>query len=96
MAGGEGPARELIEELLRTGLTFVDVLSSLIEDLPEEAFPGEDNAAVVLEMLIGTCRPAIDAVGESDARATTVLIGAIRERMLDDLRDAAALARAGR
>jgi hypothetical protein len=93
-AGGEDPTRALIEELLRTGLTLVDVLSFLIEDLPDEAFPGEDNAAVVLEMLVGSCRPVIDAAGESDRRATTALVGEIREKALDDLRLAAKLASA--
>jgi hypothetical protein len=93
-ADGGDPARALIEELLRTGITLVDVLSSLIEDLPDEAFPGEDNAAVVLEMLIGSCRPVIDAAGESDRRAIIALVGEIREKALDDLRLAAKLASA--
>jgi hypothetical protein len=42
-------ARELVEQLLRASLTLTDMLASLIEELPEEAFPGEDNAAVLLE-----------------------------------------------
>ena len=35
--------------------------------MPEDSFPGEDNAAVLLEMVIGSCRPATEAAGESAA-----------------------------
>jgi hypothetical protein len=83
----------LIEELLRTSFALSDTLSSLLEDLPEHAFPGEDNAAVLMEMVVGSCRPAIDAAGERECRAATALIGAVRDRVLDDLRAAAQLAK---
>lgn len=89
-------ARVLIEELLRTAFGLGDVLGSLLEDLPEDAFPGEDNAAVLLEMVVGSCRPAIEASGESGCWAAIALIGAVRDRVFDDLRAAAALAKSGR
>lgn len=85
---------ELIRELLRTGLVLVDVLDSLIEELPEEAFPGEDGALVLVGMVVATCRPAIEAVGEEGARTATDLIGAVGESVLRDLRAAAHLAEA--
>jgi len=84
--------KELVEELLRTGLTLVDLLDSLLEELPGNAFPGEDNAVVLLEMVIGTCRPAVAAAGESHCRRATALIGAVRDRVLRDLEAAAAAA----
>lgn len=95
-ADGLDAARVLIEELLRTSFSLKDVLASLLEDLPEEAFPGEDNAAVLLEMVVGSCRPAIEAAGEPNCWAAIALIGAVRDRVLDDLRTAAELARLDR
>jgi len=88
-------ARTLIEEMLRTGFALTDLISSLLEDLPAEAFPGEDNAAVLIEMVAGSCLPAVEAAGEQTCRATTALLGAVRDRVLEDLRLAAELAGGG-
>jgi hypothetical protein len=93
--GGEHAGRGLIEELLRTAFMIEVALASLFEDLPEGAFPGEDNAAVLLEMVVGSCGPVVRAAGESDCRAAVALMGAIRDKVLDDLQAAAELARAG-
>lgn len=90
---GADAAQVLIEELLRTALALGDVLASLLEDLPAEAFPGEDNAAVLIEMVVGSCRPAIEAAGEAECLAATALIGAVGDRVFHDLRTAALLAR---
>ena len=60
--------------------------------MPEDAFPGEDNGEVLIEMVVGSCRPAIDAAGEDECRRATALIGAVRDRVFDDLRRAAKLA----
>jgi hypothetical protein len=92
-ADGTDAAQVLIEELLRTALALGGVLSSLLEELPEGAFPGEENAAVLIEMVVGTCRPVVEAAGEPDCWAATALIGAVRDRVLDDLRAAAELSR---
>lgn len=89
-------ARALIEELLRTGFAFTDLLSTLIEDLPDDAFPGEDKAAVVVEMVVGSCLPAVQAAGSAECRAATALIGAVWQRVVDDLRAALALSQAKR
>ena len=48
------------EELLRTGLTFIDVSSELIEGLEPEHYPGEDTGAVVVEMLYEHLRLALE------------------------------------
>ena len=45
------PGQVFIEELLRTGFALIDLMGSLIDEFPEDAYPGEDNAAVVLEMV---------------------------------------------
>lgn len=84
---------EFVEELLRTGLALLDLIGSLVEDLPEDAFPGEDNAEVLVEMVVGSCRPALEAAGGSECRSATRLIETVWERVMADLRDAAALAR---
>jgi hypothetical protein len=95
-ADGADAAQVLIEELLRTALALSGAVASLLDDLPEEAFPGEDNAAVLIEMIAGSCRPAVEAAGEPDCWAAAALIGAVRDRVLDDLRAAAELARPDR
>jgi hypothetical protein len=83
--------KTLIEELLRTALWIFDITTSFLDDLPDDAFPGEDPAAVMVEMLVGSCRPAIEAAGEAGCRAAIDLAGAIRENIRDDLRAAADL-----
>jgi hypothetical protein len=90
-AGDADATHVLIEELLRTSLVLNDVLGALLEELPEDAFAGEDNAAALVEMVVGSCRPAVDAAGEPDCWAATALIAAVRDRILDDLRAAAGL-----
>jgi hypothetical protein len=93
---GDQVGRDLIEELLGTAFILQDLMGSLLEEMPEDAFPGEDNAAVLLEMVIGSSDPAIVASGESGCRAATALIRAVRDRIIDDLRLAAELAGAKR
>lgn len=45
-------------------------------------------------MLSGSACPAIEAAGLEISRQATTLIGAVMDRVVDDLRAAAALARA--
>jgi len=85
---------ELVQALLRTSLTLQDVYVSLVEEIPADAFPGEDPAEVLLEMLSGSACRAIEAAGLEISHAATALIGAVMDRVIDDLRAAAALARA--
>jgi hypothetical protein len=87
---------DLMVELLRTGVAITDALGTLLDDIPEDAFPGEDPTEVLIEMLVGTCRPAIEAAGESTCLSAQALIAAIGERFLEDLRAAAELARYSR
>lgn len=84
--------REFTEALLSTGLGLVDSLSTLLEGLPEDAFPGEEPAAVLVEMLVGTLRPVTKAAGERTVREATALLAAAHERFLMDLHKAAELA----
>ena len=85
-------ARELVEEVLRTALALEEVMAGLLEELPPRAFAGEDNARVLLGMVVGSVLPAARAAGLRDTRSAIALVGAIRERVLTDLHAAAELA----
>ncbi len=84
--------RGLVEEVLRTAFALEEVIVSLLDDLPDGAFPGEDPGLVLLEMVVGSVHPATRAAGPIECRTAIALIGAIRERVLEDLRTAANLA----
>ncbi|MFL5886995.1 MAG: hypothetical protein ACJ77M_18145 [Thermoleophilaceae bacterium] len=88
-------ASDFVREILGTGLMLVDVLSMLLDELPDDAFPGEEPAEVLLEMLVGSFRPAAEAAGCDAVRQATALVGALGDRAVTDLRAAADLA-AGR
>src|ERR1700710_2216117 len=55
--------RDLVEEVLLTAIALDDVMGALLEEIPEGAFPGEDNAHVLLEMVVGSVHPAARAAG---------------------------------
>ena len=80
-----------VMEVLRTGLMLHGLLCDLLEDLPEGAFPGEDNGTVLIEMLAGTMRPATEAAGAQVVRDATALLEASSSRTIEDLRAALAL-----
>src|SRR5690242_12927909 len=83
---------DFVREVLGTGLMLVDVLSLVLDDLPDDAFPGEEPAEVLLEMLVGSFRPAAEAAGADEVRQATALVGALGDRAVADLRAAADLA----
>ena len=85
-------ARHFLGELLRSGLVMLDLFDNLLDGLSDDAFPGEDPAEVLLEMIAGTITPAIDAAGEDTVRAAVALLGAVCDRTVSDLRAAADLA----
>jgi hypothetical protein len=91
------PARdecqEFVEEALRTGLWLADVLGVILDELPDDVFPGEEPAEVLLEMVAGSFRPAAEAAGRQAVREATALLGALGDRTLADLRAAATAAR---
>jgi hypothetical protein len=85
--------RDLVEEVLRTAIALEGIIASLLRELPEGAFPDEDPALVLLEMVVGSANLAVRAAGERDCHVATALVVAIRERVLADLHTAAELAR---
>jgi hypothetical protein len=84
---------DFVWEVLRTGVMLTDLLADLIESMPEDAYPGEDNARVVVEMLAGTVRPVVEGAGEQIVRRATALLSEAAERTLSDLRLSLELAR---
>lgn len=85
--------REFVETVLRTGFMLTDLLGNLLDALPDDAYPGESPAEVLVEMLTGSVRPVADAAGPHAVLDATALLGAMADRTLDDLRVAAELAR---
>lgn len=88
-------AQLLIEDLLRTAFSLGSIYASLLADLPEDAFPGEDPGAVLIEMLGGSSLQAAQVVAEADWPSLTTLVGAVRESVLSDLKVAAEFAERG-
>jgi hypothetical protein len=86
--------RALSEAVLRAGVMLSDLIANLLDDLPDDAFPGESATEVLIEMMTGTIAPAADAAGTRAVRDTIALLGALGDRVLGDL--AAALELAGR
>ena len=88
-------AQLLIEELLRTAFSLGSIYAPLLADLPEDAFPGEDPGAVLIEMLAGSSLGAAQVIERADWKLTTAFVKAVRENVLSDLRAAARLAEQG-
>ena len=89
----DDPARQLVDEIVRTGLMITGVLEDLLDGLPDDAFPGEHEGEVLLEMLTGTIRPAAAAAGEETVSELVALLGAVCDRVLADLQALAIAAR---
>mgnify|MGYP000134866688 CR=1 FL=1 len=83
------PAHAFVVEVLRTGLMLADLVADLLESTPAGAFPGEDTGDVLVSMLAGTVRPAVEAAGAGTVEACTALLGALGDRTLHDLEEAA-------
>ena len=71
---------------------LTDVLGDLLESLPDDAYPGEDQGEVLIQMLVGTVTPAVHAAGPDTVRRATALLGAVRDRFVADLEAARDLA----
>jgi hypothetical protein len=85
---GMDAARDFVEELLRTGLLLSTLIGDLLEEMPGDAFPGENPADVLVQMLTGSVRPALEAAGDRTLEEATALLGAMSDRALCDLQAA--------
>jgi hypothetical protein len=88
-----GYVRAFVEEVLRTGIALGDLLGDLIEALPEDAYPGENKAEVLLEMVAGSVQPVLAAAGAETVNEATALIGALFDKTMMDLELAVELGR---
>jgi hypothetical protein len=86
-------AHELVRQLVQTGLGLSTIAEVLLDALPEDAFPGEEPAQVLLEMLAGTVAPVAGTVGPEVVEAATVFLRAVHERVEDEIRALVVLAR---
>jgi hypothetical protein len=85
--------RALVEEVVSVGLALSDLLATLVEELPDDAYPCENPAEVLLQMVTGSLQSVADSAGERAVREATALVGAIFDRVIADLKEAARLAR---
>ena len=93
MEPDQDDVRVLVEEALHTGLMLTDVMAGLLENMPDDAFPGQEPGEVLLQMVVGSMRPVADAAGADAVKQTIALLGAIRDRFVADLHEAMELAR---
>jgi hypothetical protein len=94
--GNDDPSDQVAEftpGLLRAGLMLSGLAADLTEDLHGDAYPGEEPAAVVIEMITGTIRTALDGAEMSDLEQATALIGEACDRVIEHLELALELAR---
>lgn len=80
-------------ELLRTGDMIHGLAADLVETTPAGAYPGEDPAAVVVEMITGSIRTALAEAEEKDVQRAVELMGEAADRVLEHLRLARELRR---
>jgi hypothetical protein len=81
------------QELLRSGCMLSGLAADLVEALPPDAYPGEEPANVVIEMVVGTIRTALGGVDERELERATDLIAAACDRVLEHLQLALELSR---
>jgi hypothetical protein len=84
---------EFVCGLLRAGFMLSDLGADLVECLPEDAYPGEEPGAVILQMMCGTIRTAVGSADPRDVRRATELIEQAVARTLEHLRLACELSR---
>lgn len=80
-------------ELLRTGNMLTGLAADLVESLPADAYPGEEPAAVVMEMITGSIRTALIEVDQRDVQRGVELMREAADRVIEHLRLALALRR---
>jgi hypothetical protein len=80
-------------ELLRTGDMLTGLAADLVEMLPADAYPGEDPAAVVMEMITGTIRTALVEADVGEVERAVELMQEASDRVIEHLRLAVQLRR---
>jgi hypothetical protein len=76
---------EFARALLGTGLWLCEISAELAHAMTEDAYPGEEPGAVVVEMAVGTIRTALAEVDRDRLLDAIELIDMARERVLEHL-----------
>jgi hypothetical protein len=84
---------DFVLALLRTGYMLSGLAADLVEALPADAYPGEDTAAVVIEMICGTIATALESADPGAVRQATELIELASTRTVEHLRLTYAMSR---
>jgi hypothetical protein len=82
-----------VVELLRTGVSLSETAADIIDGLPPDAYPGQEPGDVVLSMMIGTIRTALDKVEQQVVEQATALIDLAAERVREHLQLALVLSK---
>lgn len=83
--GVEPHISEFVLMLVGTGIWLSELAADLVEALPDDAYPGEDTGAVVLEMLCGTAATVLGSVDPREVERATELIELARDRTVEHL-----------
>lgn len=83
--GVEAHISEFALKLIGTGIWLSELAADLVEAIPDDAYPGENPGAVVLEMLCGTIATVLRSVDPSDVESATGVIELARERTVEHL-----------
>jgi hypothetical protein len=78
---------------MTAGSMLSELVPNLVDALPVDAYPEEDSAAVVVEMLCGTIATALASVEPREVTRATELIDLARPRTLEHLPVARELSR---
>jgi hypothetical protein len=84
---------DFVHALLRTGYMLSGLAVDLVDALPADAYPGENSAAVVLEMICGTIATALESANPRAVRQATELIELASTRTVEHLRLTYAMSR---
>jgi hypothetical protein len=83
--GVEPHISEFVLKLVGTGIWLSELAADLVEALPDDAYPGEETGAVILEMLCGTAATVLGSVDPSEVERATGLIELARDRVVEHL-----------
>src|SRR5690242_852778 len=96
VAGVEPHISEFVLKLVGTGIWLSELAADLVEALPDDAYPGEEPRAVVLEMLCGTAATVLGSADPRDVERATELIELARDRVVEHLQLTLEMSRRGR
>jgi hypothetical protein len=89
----EDHIKQFVVRLLSTGSMLSGVIEDLADALPSDAYPGEEPADVVVEMVYGSIAIALRAVDPEELDTATRLVDLAGKQVLEHLQLACELSR---